>query len=244
MPNIKITWIATALLVMAVAIAMAPAYFPATATHSQSYFTVRKQYDVLASLTPWHFNVVTTVFWTGEPADSDNGDIPNAESAWDDHWQLHYGGFDNPDRRQGYRPAGFTPHENPFYIALPYNDIAPDDSRKSSAAVCRALTPTLTPDHSWCKNVWIAVSYHGRTAYAQWEDAGPFGEDDAQYVFNGLPPSSLTGEKAGLDVSPGVRDYLGIGDVSMTTWHFAAPTDVPGGPWTARITASHGYTIE
>jgi hypothetical protein len=41
---------------------------------------------------------------------------------WDQHWQTSYGGVDDPDRRNGYWPADFTPRENPFYVALPYGE--------------------------------------------------------------------------------------------------------------------------
>ena len=40
-------------------------------------------------------------------------------SAWDQNWQENFGGYDDPDRRNGYLPAGFMPTLNPFYIALP-----------------------------------------------------------------------------------------------------------------------------
>ena len=32
--------------------------------------------------------------------------------------------IDDPDARDGCRPAGFEPQMNPFYVALPYNDMA------------------------------------------------------------------------------------------------------------------------
>ena len=36
---------------------------------------------------------------------------------------------------------------------------------------------------------------------------------------------------AGLDVSPAVRDYLGLGPTSLTDWQFVEVRDVPPGPW-------------
>ena len=71
---------------------------------------------------PLHENITATVFWIGEPGSEENGYIPNNSSAWDDLWLQHYGGVDDPSNRNGYFPANFTPKENPFYIALPYND--------------------------------------------------------------------------------------------------------------------------
>ena len=36
---------------------------------------------------------------------------------------------------------------------------------------------------------------------------------------------------AGLDVSPAVRDYLGMGDTDITDWRFVGKGEVPVGPW-------------
>lgn len=197
------------------------------------------------SITAVHSGVTTTIFWVGEPAGSDNGNIPNAESAWDNQWVQHYGGIDTPERRTGNNPASFTPKENPFYFALPYNDLAPDGSRKRSAGACLSVSPTKKPtNYSWCKNSWISITYRGKTAYAQWEDVGPFNEDDANYVFGSSRPRNTKGVKAGLDVSPAVRDYLGLKDVNTTSWKFVKAQNVPSGPWRARITRSMGYTID
>ena len=80
-----------------------------------------------------HKNITSTYFWIGEPADSDNGYIPNSENSWDINWMAHYGGVDNPNNRNGYFPAGFTPKENPFYFALPYNDFDENGKRRQSA---------------------------------------------------------------------------------------------------------------
>ena len=35
------------------------------------------------------------------------------------------------------------------------------------------------------KNKWIKITANGKTAYAQWEDCGPFIYDDFNYVFEG-----------------------------------------------------------
>ena len=47
-------------------------------------------------------------------------------------------------------------------------------------------------------------------AYAQWEDCGPFRTDHFQYVFQNERPKPNLNRGAGLDVSPAVRDYLGL----------------------------------
>jgi hypothetical protein len=62
---------------------------------------------------------MTTLFWVGEPSNADNDFIPNDVSYWDQDWQASYGGVDDPERRNGFWPAGFDPKENPFYVALP-----------------------------------------------------------------------------------------------------------------------------
>ena len=36
---------------------------------------------------------------------------------------------------------------------------------------------------------------------------------------------------AGLDVSPAVRDYLGLNDTDMTDWRFVEFSEVSRGPW-------------
>jgi hypothetical protein len=190
-----------------------------------------------------HSNIITTVFWVGEASDSDNGFIPNAASAWDGQWQAHYGGIDNPDKRNGYQPADFTPKENPFYFALPYNDLDIKGKRKLTYTGCFPWQPAPTNNHSVCKNIWIAITRNGRVAYAQWEDVGPFEEDDSTYVFGTASPTNIQGEKAGLDVSPSVRDYLKLQDVDRTDWHFVLPRDVPNGPWKQTVTTSKGYTL-
>ncbi|HJT46071.1 MAG TPA: hypothetical protein VJ721_07340, partial [Chthoniobacterales bacterium] len=65
---------------------------------------------------PWKPNIVTTVFWIGEPPHGHNL-TPNKASAWDKDWTKNYGGFDdpNPARRNHYLPVKFTPRQNPFY---------------------------------------------------------------------------------------------------------------------------------
>ena len=73
----------------------------------------------------WKTNIVTTVFWIGEQPGGNNL-VPNRTSAWDKQWTKNYGGFDdpNPAHRRNYVPIKFTPQQNPFYCALPYNDKA------------------------------------------------------------------------------------------------------------------------
>src|SRR4051812_16758767 len=58
-----------------------------------------------------HTGITTTVFWVGEDESDDNDGVSNARSAWDEHWLRHFGGVDQPDRRQDYFPADFIPRE-------------------------------------------------------------------------------------------------------------------------------------
>jgi hypothetical protein len=88
------------------------------------------------------------------------------------------------------------------------------------------------------KNRWIVITKDGKTAYAQWEDVGPFGEDDAKYVFGDALPKSKENKNAGLDVSPAVRDYLELEDIDKVDWQFVDEKDVPRGPWKDIITTS------
>ena len=67
-------------------------------------------------------SAMTTLFWVGEPSDADNAFISNDVSYWDKDWQSHFGGVDDPYRRNGFWPTDFKPRENPFYVALPYGE--------------------------------------------------------------------------------------------------------------------------
>ena len=155
---------------------------------------------------------MTTVFWIGEKP-STNNPVPNRASSWDTEWTKNYGGTDdpNPAHRSNYMPVKFTPAQNPFYCALPYNDKAKEGHRPEAPSVVPWFKEAYQgPAVSTCKGRWIAIRKGNRTAYAQWEDAGPFRTDHWQYVFGNERPKPNLNKGAGLDVSPAVRDYLGI----------------------------------
>src|SRR5207245_330401 len=76
------------------------------------------------------------------------------------------------------------------------------------------------PGVSTCKDRWVAIRKGNRTAYAQWEDAGPFRTDYWQYVFGNERPKPNLNKGAGLDVSPAVHDYLGLNETDVTDWRF------------------------
>jgi len=182
---------------------------------------------------PWKTDIVTTVFWIGERP-SRNNLVPNRTSSWDKRWTRNYGGFDdpNPANRSHYKPAKFTPRQNPFYCALPYNDKQRSGHRPEAPRVVPWFKEAYQgPAVSTCKDRWVAIRKGNRTAYAQWEDAGPFRTDHWQYVFGNERPKLNLNKGAGLDVSPAVRDYLGLKPTDLTDWRFVDFGEVPRGPW-------------
>lgn len=180
-----------------------------------------------------HKNISVTLFWAGESASDDNKGISNKSSAWDDYWTDHYGGIDSPKNRNVYLPGKFTPRENPFYFALPYNDFDKKGERKKDAVIIVPWAKDMKVKdlESYCKNHWIKIMKGDRVVYAQWEDVGPFGENDASYVFGNAEPQNKTNKHSGLDVSPAVRDYLGISEEDIIDWQFMEAENVPDGPW-------------
>jgi len=185
---------------------------------------------------PIHNNIVATMFYVGEGSSSENGHIHNRASVWDEDWQAHYGGVDTPTARNGWLPKGFTPKENPFYIALPYNDLDDEGAQKLSAR--SVYWHAAASGHSLLKNTWVEVCYRGKCAYGQWQDAGPYGEDDVHYVFGGAPPANHRDVQAGIDVSPALNDYLGLGGEARVAWRFIQTDHIPAGPWQQIVTTS------
>lgn len=181
---------------------------------------------------PWKRNVVATVFWVGEQP-TENNPTPNNQSAWDQNWQDNFGGYDHPDQRDGFRPAGFTPQLNPFYIALPYNDVAKGGVHRPEASeVIPWFWEAYRGDGiSVCKGRWVAIHHEGRVCYAQWEDVGPFEVDHWQYVFGNEAPRANRNQAAGIDLSPAVRDFLKLRSGGKVEWRFVDDRDVPKGPW-------------
>lgn len=207
------------------------------------FFQKNSRDSKVASNYTLHENISTTFFWVGEKGGDDNKDISNSPSCWDDKWSTHFGGVDNPKKRKGFFPAAFKPKENPFYFALPYNDFNSKGNRKSGldAYIPWFKEKKWSGNESVCKNRWIKIIKGDKIVYAQWEDAGPFGENDVEYVFGVAQPKNKTNDHAGLDVSPAVHDFLGLSDVDKTSWQFIDAKDVPDGPWKKIITNSNIY---
>lgn len=183
---------------------------------------------------PWQKNITATVFWVGEAPKGANK-TPNDKSSWDRNWQKNFGGFDNPDpkARVGFRPKAFTPKQNPFYIALPYNDVAKYNRHKPEANKVipwfKVFKPR--PGRTVLKGTWVQIHHNGKSCFAQWEDCGPWRTDDYQYVFQNKPPKAKQNGGAGIDISPAVRDYLGLKSGEKCHWRFVPFNRIPKGPW-------------
>jgi len=183
---------------------------------------------------PWKSDIVTTVFWVGEKP-TQNNPVPNTRSAWDINWVDNFGGYDDPDpnNRRNFIPASFIPRLNPFYVALPYNDVSYGTTKPEAPLVIPWFREAYRKyGESVCQNRWIEIRNHvGQTCYAQWSDCGPFRTDHWQYVFGNEMPEWNINHAAGLDVSPAVRDFLGLSGMDVTSWRFVDYRDVPPGPW-------------
>jgi hypothetical protein len=201
---------------------------------------------------PEHTNVIASVFWVGEGESTDNGFIQNRSSAWEEDWQGRFGGEDSPDARSGYCPTAFIPRENAFYVALPYNDLDALGKRRPEAASTvpwfAAAEAASTADggtgrkpdgrlQSVLEHRWVEVSLQGRRCYGQWEDVGPFLEDDAAYVFGTAAPRNKVDLGAGIDLSPAMGICLRVDGDAIVSWRFVEQREVPQGPWSVVVTA-------
>jgi hypothetical protein len=184
---------------------------------------------------PWKLDIVATVFWVGEQP-TENNPTPNDKSSWDTKWMENFGGYDDPDptkRTEAFTPVGFMPKQNPFYIALPYNDVISYNSHKPEAS---RMIPWFKQrftrsGRTVLKGQWVAIRHGNRVCYAQWEDCGPFVTDDHDYVFGNARPKNTSNNGAGIDISPAIRDYLGLKSMSRCDWRFVDVSEVPSGPW-------------
>jgi hypothetical protein len=179
---------------------------------------------------------MTTIFWVGEEANGSNGFIHNFASYWDPNWVKNFGGVDSPQNRKGYFPAGFKPKQNPFYAALPFAEVDGNGRLKEIARKIPGFEESKAP---LTKNRWLEIRYKGKSCFAQWQDVGPYDEDDFDWVFGSArKPRNTQGLKAGLDISPAAAQFLGMSDSDKTEWRFVDEKDVPDGPWKAIVTRS------
>jgi hypothetical protein len=208
-----------------------------------------------------HTNIVATTFWVGEIFDPNASDGSQVISTYDDHWEVHYGGCDGVilagscstqarTAANGYFPTAMTPHQNPFYLDLPFDDV----NNKTAAAERATVVPwahepgyanlLADPNASIMKNHWVAIRRDGHVCYGQIEDAGPGDYHDATYVFGTTDarPSSTRYNNAGLDVSPALTGCLAFteldGDDDHVDWWFVDADAVPPGPWKTLVTTS------
>jgi len=182
---------------------------------------------------PWKTGIITTMFYIGEGGSSISP-TDNMKSSWDGSWVSSNHGTDTPYNRNGYAAGNHASTVNPFYVALPFNDLAfPDKAREWLPAGWHRPNKDGKPV-SACKDRWVEIKTEdgsGHVCYAQWEDVGPLRYDHAEYVFGSERPDTYT--RAGLDVSPAVADYLGMNEdkKGMTRWRFVDDEDVPPGVW-------------
>jgi hypothetical protein len=159
---------------------------------------------------PWKKDIVTTEFWIGEPG-------AGKTTAWGDNWPS----------------SNHALAMNPFFVALPFNDLAFPDKARRWLPEGWARKPKDGKKVSACKDRWLEIkNSDGDICYAQWEDSGPRRHDHAEYVFGDERPGP--GNYAGLDVSPAVAKYLRLdpeGKNRLTSWRFVDAQDVPTGVW-------------
>ena len=120
---------------------------------------------------PWKNEIVTTTFWIGEKP-TQNNPVPNHKSSWDGKWAENYGGTDTPDRKSRtseFIPANFVPRQNPFYVALPYNDKTSNGHKPEAKQVIP----------------WFKRSTRDRTSPCAKGDGSPFARAIAFATRNG-----------------------------------------------------------
>jgi hypothetical protein len=164
---------------------------------------------------PWKTGITATTFWVGEPPTPN--DPGNLASAWDPNW------------------TATSKSQNPFYVALPYNDVAGGHTKPEARSIIPWFKQAFVRDgQSVLKDKWIAIRKGSRVCYAQWEDVGPFQVDHWQYVFGNERPRPNINRDAGIDLSPAVRDYLGMSGMDQCDWKFVEAKEIPQGPWKYR----------
>jgi hypothetical protein len=177
---------------------------------------------------PWKNNIVATLIWIGSEG-------KNAASAWDANWAASYGGLDSPApaERKGFIPAKFVPRQNPFYCALPYNDVTRGGTKPEAKTVIPWFNEVFAREgQSVCRDRWVRIrSREGKDCYAQWSDCGPFHADHWQYVFGDERPKPNLNQGAGISIAPAVRDYLALSSTDVVDWQFVEFKDVPRGAW-------------
>jgi hypothetical protein len=201
--------------------ALKPISHPAFSVH----VGVQKSLNLHSSLTlssgysptfgPWKTGITATTFCVGEPPTQNHPG--NLASAWDPNW------------------TATSKWRNPFYVALPYNDVAGGHTKPGARSIIPWFQQAFVRDgQSVLKDRWIAVRKGDRVCYAQWEDVGPFQVDHWQYVFGDEMPRPNVNHNAGIDLSPAVQDYLEMSGMDQCDWKFVEAKEIPVGPWKYR----------
>ena len=168
-----------------------------------------------STLGPWKTAITATTFWVGEPPTPN--DPGNLASAWDPNWTVT------------------SKSQNPFYVALPYNDVASGHTKPEARNIIPWFKQAFARDgQSVLKDRWVAIRKGSRVCYAQWEDVGPFQVDHWQYVFGNERPRPNVNRDAGIDLSPAVQNYLRLSGMDQCDWKFVEAKEIPRGPWISR----------
>jgi len=189
--------------------------------------------DQLASAVqryPWKTSIVTTVFWVGEQAGGNNRS--KLQKFLDFNWSENYA---EPilrfQRTAQLHPNCFYSQAKPLLLCFTVHDVTHGQFKPEA--------PLVIP--------WFKHEYRGRGSRYAEIDGLPFvrqshllcamgrlrsvSHDHFQYVFGNERPKPNLNHGAGLDVSPAVRDYLGLAPTDVTDWQFVEVRDVSSGPW-------------
>src|SRR5262249_20982009 len=116
--------------------------------------------------------------------------------------------------------------------ALPYNDFTHGQFKPETPLVIAWSNQSYTgAGQSACRHRWTSIRKGNRACYAQSEACGRFRTAHFQYSIGTDRPKPNLNPGSGLDVSPAVRDYLGLAPTDVTDWQFVEVRDVPPGPW-------------
>jgi hypothetical protein len=205
---------------------------PSRTTSPSSDFVFTNFGSKVKNFYPWKTGIITTMFWIGEGS-TPLSSTTNVQSSWDEDWMPNNHGSDSPYNRNGYASGSHASTLNPFYVALPFNDLAFPDKAREWLPRGWYRRPKDGKQVSACKDRWVEIkNRQGDVCYAQWEDVGPLRYDHAEYVFGDERPIGMGDDHAGLDVSPAVADYLNINDRNrLTSWRFVDDEDVRPGAW-------------
>jgi hypothetical protein len=160
------------------------------------------------------------------------GEAKHEANEWNKGWNTS-SLKDDPDNRNGFASGDHASTINPFYVALPFNDLAYPDKAKQYLPL--AWQQSAKNGKSVCQHRWVEIKMEdgfGHICYAQWEDVGPLRNDHVEYLFG--PERPDTGNRAGIEVSPAVAAYLGFSNIKgpiNVRWRFIDDNDVPPGQW-------------